>query len=440
VADRYVWSGATGAANGTSWADAYTTLAAAAAVDTAGDTIYVAHDHAENSTSAGLSYAWASSGFVAASWTRILCVNRSTNVVTTGAEIKTTGNYTISTNTTGQGLLFDGLSFVSGDTATGASAIIIGQNAARAVRYKNTTFDLRSTSSNSIGAANVGRALLENCWAKFGNSAGAITPGNFFKWTGGGLLSSSSGTTLVNAAAGVKIELSNLDLSGAPTTLNVFGNLSVIGCTATISNSKMPDSWTGSVSSSEPTSPSTRVSLYNCDSADTNYRLIIKDFSGSIFSETTIVRTGGATDGTTPISWRMVCNSNANDSLYPLISDPISVWNETVGSALTITVEIVHDSVTALEDNEVWVDVEYLGTSGRPLGATVSDQRADVLTTAVAQTSSSEAWTTTGLTNPNKQKLSVSITPQEKGFITARACLAKAAAYTIYVDSKITVT
>ncbi len=440
MADRYVWSGATGAANGTSWADAYLTVAAAAAVDTAGDTIYVAHDHAENSTSAALSYAWASSGFVAASWTRILCVNRSTNVVTTGAEIKTTGNYAITTNTAGQGLVFDGLTIVAGDTATGAAAVALGQSAARSAKYRNCTIEARSTASNNITAYNGGLMSFEECWFMFGHLGSSLVSGSFLKWTRGGVLSGSLNTTLATVSASSVVVLADLDLTNAPTTMNVFAGTANAGARGTIYNCKMPDSWTGSVSSAEPTAPSTRMSLYNCDSSDTNYRLIIKDFSGTITSETTIVRTGGATDGTTPISWRMVCNSNANDSLYPLISDPISVWNETVGSALTVTVEIVHDSVTALEDDEVWVEVEYLGTSGRPLGSTASDHRADVLTTAVAQTSSSETWTTTGLTNPNKQKLSVSITPQEKGFLTARVFLAKASAYTIYVDPEITVT
>ena len=440
MADRYVWSGATGAANGTSWADAYTTLAAAAAVDTAGDTIYVAHDHAENSTAAALSYSWASSGWSVSNGTRVLCVNRSTGVVTTGAEIKTTGNYAILLYQSGQGLIYDGLSVVSGDTATGAAAITIGQSSSRANIYKNCTFDLRSTGNNSVNASNVAEVSVFDSWFKFGNASGNISSGDMFRWWGGGLLSGSLNTTLVTINQGDRVSLANLDLTNAPTTLNIFGGTGSWAINGEIRDSKMPDSWTGSVSSVEPTLPSSRLSLYNCDSADTNYRLIIKDFSGSIFSETTIVRTGGATDGTTPISWRMVCNSNANDSFYPLVSDPISVWNETVGSALTITVEILHDSATALEDDEVWVDVEYLGTSGRPLGATASDHRADVLTTAVAQTSSSETWTTTGLTNPNKQKLSVTLTPQEKGFITARVFLAKAAAYTIYVDPEITVT
>lgn len=204
-------------------------------------------------------------------------------------------------------------------------------------------------------------------------------------------------------------------------------------------NCKLPSGWSGSFVTGTFVSYSERHEFYNCDSADTNYRIHVKDYAGTLDSETTIVRTGGATDGTTPVSWKITTAANAKETPTPFITPPISVWNETTGSAKTITVEIVHDSVTALDDDEVWVEVTYLGTAGFPLGAVVTDQRADILATPAAQTSSSETWNTTGLANPNKQKLSVSITPQEKGFITARVFVGKPS-YTLYVDPEITVT
>ena len=43
------------------------------------------------------------------------------------------------------------------------------------------------------------------------------------------------------------------------------------------------------------------VDLINCDSGDTNYRFAHHDYMGSMVQETTIARTGGASDGTTPI-------------------------------------------------------------------------------------------------------------------------------------------
>lgn len=177
--------------------------------------------------------------------------------------------------------------------------------------------------------------------------------------------------------------------------------------------------------------------MYNCDAGDTNYRLWVEDSSGSTKSETVVVRTGGANDGTTPLSWKMATNANAEYPGMVSHAPEIVVWNEITGSAITVTVEVITDNVT-LTDGEAWIEVQYLGTSGVPLGVFITDAKADVLATAANQTSSSEAWTTTGLSTPIKQKLSVTFTPQEKGFIHIIPCLAKAST-TMYVCPKATV-
>jgi hypothetical protein len=116
----------------------------------------------------------------------------------------------------------------------------------------------------------------------------------------------------------------------------------------------------------------------------------------------------------------------------------IEKWNETTGSSITVTIETVTDNVT-LTDAEAWIEVEYLGTSGFPLGIWTSDRIANAtLGTPANQTSSSETWTTTGLATPVKQKLAVSFTPQEKGLIRARVAVAKAST-TMYYDPLLTV-
>jgi hypothetical protein len=173
--------------------------------------------------------------------------------------------------------------------------------------------------------------------------------------------------------------------------------------------------------------------LFNSDSTDTNYRLEKKTQFGTITHETTIVGGAGATDGTTAISWKMVSNADAEWNHQTLDSPEIVRWNETTGSAITVTVDILHDSATNLTDKGIWLGVQYLGTSGFPLGSFVSDAAANYLASAADQASSSATWTTTGMSNPNKQKLSVTFTPQEKGFIHGVVKMALASK-TAYVD------
>ena len=150
------------------------------------------------------------------------------------------------------------------------------------------------------------------------------------------------------------------------------------------------------------------------------------------------MRKEGASDGTTPLSHKMVSNANAEWNHQTLDSPEIVQWNETTGSAITATIEIVHDSVTSITDQQIWMEVQYLGTSGTPLALFVDDAAADYITATADQADSSASWTTTGMTNPNTQKLNVTFTPQEKGFIHAVVRLA-VASKTVYVDPKITV-
>jgi len=177
--------------------------------------------------------------------------------------------------------------------------------------------------------------------------------------------------------------------------------------------------------------------MRNCDSADTNYRIAEHCYEGDLVQETTIVRTGGASDGTTSLAWNMT--SSAGSTFWtPFYSPWISGWLDSTGSK-TFTGQIVHDSVTNLQNDEVWLEVEYLGDGSFPLSTFADDRMADILATAADQSTTGDTWTTTGLTNPNTQDLSVTVTVNEKGPWRARFCLAKPS-YTIYCCPKIDIT
>jgi len=182
----------------------------------------------------------------------------------------------------------------------------------------------------------------------------------------------------------------------------------------------------------QPGGPTVRV--INCDSSDTQYRFAQYTYEGAEVSETTVVRSGGSTDGTTPVS-RKIATTTGSSLHGPYRSLPIEFWNESL-SALTVTIPILTDNVT-LTDAEAWLEVEYLGTSGFPLGVFASDRVADPIfgTPANQTTDATSSWTTTGLGTPVKQSLSVTFTPAEKGIVRARVCIAKAST-TVYYDPK----
>jgi hypothetical protein len=208
---------------------------------------------------------------------------------------------------------------------------------------------------------------------------------------------------------------------------------------ATFRNILLPSSWSGQINSTT-TGWGSVFTLNNCDSSGTNYILHRQTQFGDVYSETTVVRTGGASDGTTPLSWKMV--SLAASGTFPvtaLQTGEFVIWNDTTGSGKTITVEIVYDSATVLNNNQVWLEVTYYAASGNPQGTLVSSAPATVLTTATAIPASSATWTTTGMSNPQKGYLRVGpITPQLKGYFLATVKLCNAST-TVYVDPLMTV-
>lgn len=435
--------------NGSTWALAKATITGAAAIDSAGDDIFLSSSHAESTASAvTVNLAGTPSSPV-----RIISANDSAEPPTTataGASITTTGSNSL---TIRGSAYFYGITFSGASGAVNAGIVLndIGSANARQI-YESCVFRAPGTGSsawlgvNSTISSNSDPNWTKwiNCTARFGRAAGGILSlcGHFI-WEGGGIESGGTALTTAlfaapNSGRPLIVSMMGLDLSELGAACSLFTASAAALQVCTVANCKLPASWSGGLVTGTKKAQG-RYSMYNCDNADTNYRLWIEDYAGVILDETTIVKTGGASDGTTPIAWRMTTDSNANEAASPLVSDPIAVWVDDVGSSKTIELDFIHDSATALQNDEVWIEVEYLGTSGFPLGAKATDHRATQLAFPADHASSSATWTTTGLTNPNEQKFSVSFTPQEKGVAHIRVYVGKPS-QTIYVDPKPTVT
>lgn len=424
--------------SGATWALAKADASGAAAIDAAGDTVWFSQSHSENgSGTLDLNFAG-----TLASPVRVLCGNDAAEppiALATGATITRTGT----TNTT-----ISGAVYVYGITIIQEYQLFLnGSSANYPQTYENCSFQM--TNSGSAGVTYFGTQsnqgylmTLKNCTFKFAAAANtlqviaatAILEGCSFV----------SGTTSPTVLFGLSQDRSaanllvtGMDMTNLAAGVKLFSAAAFATFRAVVRNSKLPASWSGTLVDTGIPGPGQRFCMYNCDSGAVNYKLWIEEYSGTIKDETTLVRTGGASDGTTPISWKMTTAANAN-FLQPLPTDEIVIWNETTGSAKTLTVEILHDSATALKDDEVWVEVTYLGSASTPIATIITDKKADTLATAADQASSSVTWTTTGMGNPNKQKLSVTFTPQMKGFIHAVVKAAKASK-TLYVDPKLTI-
>lgn len=416
--------------NGTTWALAKATINGAAGIDAAGDTYYVSSAHAESTAS---SVTWALAG-TNASPVKILGVSDAAEPPTalaTGATITVTGSNAltlngscymqdismisgaaITLNGTGGRQVFESCDFKTTNSGSAGAIQCTAVNVPTETVFKNCTFYYTNTGNASLTIYH--NAIIRGCSFK----SGSVTPsGGFLKLAGDG--------------RGATVLVEGCDFTNAASTLVLWNNSSNGSGKIIFRNCKLPDSWTGSIGTS--LAAGIRVEMHNCDSADTNYRYWAEDYSGSIKTETTLIKTGGASDGTTGFSLKMVSGSNSNWHSQPLIAEIGSKWNSTTGSSITVTVDILRDSATNLKNDEVWLEIQYMGTSGRPISTFINNTKTDIFATAADQTTSSATWTTTGMSNPNKQKLAVTFTPTKAGYISARVFLAKTST-TVYID------
>jgi hypothetical protein len=445
-----VWTEITGQAiyngdgGGTAWAAPHARLANALAWGAAGDTFYVgggvsgANPHAETQATA----ITLTAPGTAASPNRILCVDEGAVPPTTlaaTATISTTGN-ALSCPSAGFGYWY-GLSFSVG--ANGGNALLVGGTGVSVANYYDTCTFLMPVNQFGpyITLGPAGGSGDKDCLSEFRNCSFAPQNQN-------GVLM-RIGMGVVNIIGG------SITNAGA-TTLNVFQSATGTGGIATIRDCDMSSlavplySFSAANSSGRvhvqntrihasatmvtgtATGPGTSFRLENTDSGNTNYRYYMNCNGSSVQQETTIIRTGGDTDGTTPLSWKVITGANAK-LLQPFELDPLVAWNTLTGSR-TLTVEIA--SGGTLTNGDIWVEAEYPSSASYPLGSTVSSRVAGALTTVANVTTSAASWASSPGTT---QKLQVTISPAVVGPVKARVFVGKASA-TLYVDPIFTIT
>ena len=389
----------------------------------AGDTYYVSHDHAESQAS----LMTLTNPGSASSPSRILCVNRAGSVPPVSADLATTATLTTTGNNNinmGSGVAYyDGLSFICG--GTGASSL----TASATSHYENCKFKL-SGATGSMSFATTGiRFRLINTTLEFSNVANSVLTLGPVEWrdTPSAIVGTVPTTLFTSTDRGTNIVCEGVDLSAAGSGKTLVS--STLGGFIRFKDCKLGASV---VVATTPASQGVGVDLIRCDSGATNYRTERYAFAGTLTTETTIVRSDGASDGTTPISWKIVTTANP-EWFSPFEAYPISVWNETTGSPLTVTVEGVWGGGAVPLNDEIWMDVEYLGDALSPQGSFATTTKADILATGTNTTASSETWG--GSTTPFK--LAVSVTPQMKGPITVYVRAAKVSSI-FYIDPKIT--
>lgn len=435
-----VWTSCGPSSAFTGWQAPHARLACAFAANwgQAGNLFFVASEHAEIKTSIlGL----ASLGTLANPCS-VLCVAKSPvppTAVTTGATISTTGVSSInfgSTNNFGTAY-YNGLSFSAGS----------GANVA------NINFDQSSTIHHSFNICSFTLANTGASGFSFGQSSGGYTGESLIfngcTWTFGNTNAQSfrapynlCNVKIIGGSVVVGANIPPTLFSGLPSSLCLRGvDLSAFASGTTLIAASLQNVVTilqdcklGALVTiaATPTSILQEVYLIRSDSSGTNYRHEKYLYAGTQTVETTIVRTGGASDGTQALSWNITTNANS-EWVLPFESMPLSIWNDVTGTNRVVTVYGIWGGGAVPKNDDIWMEVEYPGASGNPQGTIATITKISPLAANAALGTDGSTWGT-GSTTAFKMVATLSSPqPAMKGPITIRIYAAKPST-TFYID------
>ena len=283
----------------------------------------------------------------------------------------------------------------------------------------------------------IGEANSNTKLATFGNVI--LITNSTLRWRNNGVSAFASGsvipTNLISFSVsgsqprGGSVELDGIDFSSIVTGKTLFSAMEPVYF-AIARNCKLGS---GGTFTATPTFPGINVFNYNCDVGSSNYRSEKYDYYGIETTNTSVTRVGGASDGITSQSRQLATSANAGFS-SPLISMPMMIWNDLVGSTRNVTVYGTINAASPPANNELWLEAEYFEDSASPMASFVNDRMAYLATPASQTADVASTWNGGGSgAGWSPFKLSVSLTAQQHGYIVCRVKAAKAST-TYYID------
>lgn len=183
---------------------------------------------------------------------------------------------------------------------------------------------------------------------------------------------------------------------------------------------------------------------YNYHQVNTVTGHICESDTGKRYHDTSVYRDDGATDGTTRFSHRYVSDifDTTKENPHVALSAPIAIWNDVVDIPVTVRMEVYANSQGsgtngAFQNDELWLGVDYLRTSNTVLIGHASSCKHPLASVADVP-SSTKTWTG-GAAGWDAQKLTVTFTPKQAGFLYCYLHLGKSNTV-VYACPKLEVT
>lgn len=439
----YVNSGATGANNGTTKADAFNALGALAAAFAAatanGDIIAIHKAHVEVNTAAQTWAALANIAIQVIDFADDSPAQMDGNNYYFGGNISYTfaGAYRV---------MVDGIA-IKHTNNTGL-AIEVGNSDGSEYTLSNCKLWLAPNSAARLNLGSTGStrnscAKLINPDIKFGHASSTIIAYGRADIEGGGVNSSGVVPTALFGLVPIgsmtsSVQITGMDLSYVTSTL--LADQTSRAFALNISGSSLGAGVTPLATQTLTNRSSGEVYLYDCAVGDVHYALAHYSPIGSTEVVSTIYANDNPTyDGTNKCSWQITTTANAS-YWSPYVSPWIDQLPASVGSAVTPSFEVLRDgSATAYNNDEVWAEFAYKGTSGSCRLSFANDRKVPLAAAAAQATSSKGAGDWTGEGGSawfGTLGLGSAITPQEAGYVRGRVCVG-APSSTLYVDPTI---
>jgi hypothetical protein len=478
MATYWVKSGAGGADDGTSWANAAESIPGLMGAQSivGGDIIYVHNTH-NYAPASGITWTLpeTGTGFVA-----VICVDGgdatgaslvdgTVGNITTGAIENTSGNFAFSVNTAGgvnTALFVHGMTFKSGAGGSSATADINISSLAGALYFSSCSFWLDSTSTSALysflsGATGLSYNGFKNCNFRFGatgQSMGFISGRAVFEncWINS---SGSSPTTMIRSSANEALIIcSSCDWSLAT---NVTVNSGTAHHRVQMSNCVIGTPTTGTHAGYTGGT----FEFHACAAVDGSNGADIlayyyEDAHGVVEdSQSVYLTTGGGQgvqDDGTATSYSLMMTPSTLASVYTPLYTPWRAQLVSSTGSKTVAVKIAHTESAVLKDSQVWLEVEYMGEPGAsgttrlansPHSQLEVDDDCDVMASSIVRdvtsagtnrTDTAVAWT--GITSEKTHTLTATVSCDEVGYIRVRVGLGVDTTNPVYVDPMISVT
>jgi len=407
----------------------------------AGNTVYVGDNHAESqATSITITPA-----LTGATIARIVCHNHSgsyppsSSDLATGATISATGTSAITFSPGNGAVYLRGITFISGAGSSSVGTSVVLTPIGAWYYFDGCSFKIAGTGVAQIqlNTTFAGVVIWNNCTVSFGNAGQYIDVGTvLFTWQNTGqILISGSAVPTVFMGPSAAARLSNV-------TLETIDLSQITGIGYTIGTEMR--NWlikdcklNAALSILTPQTFGDTIQLVRSDSAATAYKSTRYAYEGTETTETSVTRVGGASDPTGQAQSRKIVTTANSQWLRPFKAEPYAIWNPRTAANVVVTVCGTVNAGALPNNDDLWLEVEYLGSSLTPLGTIVSTTKANLLAANAAVAADGSSWngggSGAGWTSFKLVATLSSPQPGLAGYLHARVRAAKPST-TYYID------